>query len=60
LTSITPFYIHIQLLAIMKVAAILAIPAILANAATIGLQQQNANVSDGTTPLPRPQLIKST
>jgi hypothetical protein len=29
----------------MKFAAVLAIPAILANAATIGLQQQNANVS---------------
>jgi hypothetical protein len=29
----------------MKFAAALAIPAILANAASIGLQQQNANVS---------------
>ena len=32
-------------LSTMKFAAILAIPAILANAASIGLQQQNANVS---------------
>jgi len=31
----------------MKFAAALAIPAIFANAATIGLQQQNANVSKG-------------
>jgi hypothetical protein len=38
----------------MKFAAVLAIPAILANAATIGLQQQNANVSKDTTPLAQP------
>jgi hypothetical protein len=42
----------------MKFAAVLAIPAILANAATIGLQQQNANVSKGTTPLPHPPTNK--
>jgi hypothetical protein len=43
----------------MKFAAVLAIPAILANAATIGLQQQNANVSKDTTPLPQPSTDKA-
>lgn len=33
----------------MKFAAILAIPAIVANAASIGLQQQTANVSETAT-----------
>jgi hypothetical protein len=38
----------------MKFAAVLAIPAIIANAASIGLVQQNANVSKATALLSKP------